>query len=436
MSYSDTIQYLYNLQKYGIKFGLENILSMMSCLGNPHKSFKVIHVAGTNGKGSTSAMIAQILGKTGFRVGLYSSPHLVSFTERIRVNGEKISEEDVIRLTGFIRDKILKDISQLSPTFFEVVTSMAFYYFKERAVDWAVVEVGMGGRLDATNVVEPEATVITNVSLDHMEFLGNSIKEIAHEKAGIIKDSVPVISAVENSDALSVIEDRCREKGCDLSLYGRDFKGFLKEMDASNILFDYSGSRDYLDIHLSLSGIHQLYNSCIAIKVSEILKEKGVRIDESSIRDALSGLQWEGRLERLSDRPLIYLDSAHNPAAALCLSETLKELLPDYKNLILVLGIMKDKDIKGVMMPLLPMCKEAIFTRPDYERAAEPEHLYEIARGLGFSGHVRNRLNDAIDMAMSLWNDGDVILVTGSFYTTGEVKQILGECGVLTRLRE
>ncbi|MBI5188953.1 MAG: bifunctional folylpolyglutamate synthase/dihydrofolate synthase, partial [Nitrospirae bacterium] len=209
MSYSETVNYLYNLQRHGIKFGLDNIIRLMSVLDNPHESFLSVHVAGTNGKGSTSAMIASILQAAGLRVGLFTSPHLVSFTERIRINDEEITEDEVISLTDEIREKssrLKAQSSDFSPTFFEVVTAMAFMYFKRRKIEIAVVEVGMGGRLDATNIIIPEVSVITSISYDHKEFLGNTLKEIANEKAGIIKDGIPVVISYQEPEAMEVIE--------------------------------------------------------------------------------------------------------------------------------------------------------------------------------------------------------------------------------------
>ena len=284
MSYSGTINYLYNLQKHGIKFGLENISRLMSSLGNPHESFLSVHVAGTNGKGSVSAIIASVLRTAGLKVGLFTSPHIVSFTERIRINDEEITENDVIGLTEEIRG-VVERRGDFSPTFFEVVTAMALLYFKRKKVDIAVIEVGMGGRLDATNIITPEVSVITNISYDHREFLGSTLKEIAHEKAGIIKDGVPVVVSYQEPEAMEVIERKAIEKGARLYVYGRDFSSALRREDLSGICFDYwSGDSQFAipDLVLPLIGEHQMQNASVAIKAVELINER--RLKPAAIR--------------------------------------------------------------------------------------------------------------------------------------------------------
>ncbi|MEK7225637.1 MAG: Mur ligase family protein, partial [Bacteroidota bacterium] len=293
MSYNDTIDYLFGLQKHGIKLGLDNTVKLLSCFGNPQTSFKSVHVAGTNGKGSTSAMIASILQSAGFKVGLFTSPHLVSFTERIRINNEQISESEVVSLAEEIRGRIQKehrtqntpsltlpprgggrgggDASQLNPTFFEVVTAMGFIYFKRKNVDWAVIETGMGGRLDATNVLMPEATVITSIGYDHKEFLGNTISDIAGEKAGIIKKQVPVIASSQEPVVMDIIGKKAREKDSDIFVYGRDFTAKVKHEDINGSVFDYQGDIFFEDIKVSLPGAHQVLNASLALKTSTAL---------------------------------------------------------------------------------------------------------------------------------------------------------------------
>ncbi len=281
MSYSETVNYLYNLQKYGIKFGLDNISRLMSALDNPHTSFLSVHVAGTNGKGSTSAIIASILKTAGFKVGLFTSPHIISFTERIRVNGEEITENEVIELAEEIKD-IVVHLGDFSPTFFEVVTAMALLYFKRKKVDIAVIEVGMGGRLDATNIITPEISIITNISYDHKEFLGDTLKEIAHEKAGIIKKGVPVVASYQESEAMKVIEQKAIEKNSELYIYGRDFSSVLKRNDSSGICFDYSSGDSFTinDLVLPLAGEHQMQNASVAIKAATIVLNNNITAEK------------------------------------------------------------------------------------------------------------------------------------------------------------
>ncbi len=518
MSYDDTIQYLYNLQKYGIKFGIENISRVVSELGDPHKSFLSVHVAGTNGKGSTSAIIAAILRAIGLKVGLFTSPHLISFTERIRVDENEISEKEVIDLAGEIRD-IVSGIEDFSPTFFEVVTAMALLYFKRKNVDIGVIETGMGGRLDATNIILPAVSVITSISYDHREFLGATLKGIAREKAGIIKNGTPVVISDQESEAREIIRRVAEEGESELYIYGRDFFSELRHQDMTGIRFDYREDSVLVeDIFLTLAGAHQMQNAAVAIKAFMLLAEKmniptasysiseispaprGRPADRPSgsdkrdadrsespppspypfkgegaieklygrlketikltdavtsdfIREGLRNVKWPGRLEFINDNPPVLIDAAHNPAAALMLSKVMKDIFyRDYSHIILILGIMGDKDMEGIMEPLLPLASDIILTAPAYVRAASPERLADIAASIGFPNvqkisTVKGALHRALALAEERRNRNGsppplplyplpLILITGSFYTIGEAKEAIGQKGVLTRLRE
>jgi dihydrofolate synthase/folylpolyglutamate synthase len=473
MSYHETVHYLYNLSKHGIKLGLDNIARLLSRLDDPHKSFISVHVAGTNGKGSTSAIIASILQASGLRVGLFTSPHLTSFTERIRINGAEISEDEIVRLTDHIR-KTAAGINDFYPTFFEVATALAFLYFKSRAIDIAVLEVGMGGRLDATNIVTPEVSVITNISYDHREFLGESLRQIASEKAGIIKKGVPAVISRQEPEAIEVIGNKAKEENTDLYIYGRDFSSAMKREDLSAIFFDYSEDSLALhDLSLPLIGEHQMQNASVAIKAAKIaLNAPDLRRCLSSapfagvttgdvpplpdirhiIREGLKNVRWPGRLEFISRNPAVIIDGAHNPAAAAALARTLKTLfLGRYSRIVLVLGIMSDKDIPGIMKPLLPLASDVAVASPAYDRAASPEKLADVAVSLGFPDvHVSPTVRDAIDYAIgkasgfreahrdggSFNSNSELIVITGSFYTIGEAKEAFGQKGVLARLRE
>lgn len=475
MSYINAIDYLYNLQKYGIKLGIEKTQKIMSVIGNPHNDFRTIHVAGTNGKGSVSAIIASILMANGFKVGLFTSPHLVSFTERIRINNKEISESDVVNLTKEIKTRLEYLKSQIpDPTFFEFVTAMAFLYFSRNAVDWAVIEAGMGGRLDATNIIIPEVSVITKISYDHKEFLGDTLTAIAKEKAGIIKNRVPVVSAQQDKEAEEVIIKTAIEKSSPLFIYGKDFSGKLRSSGLEGITFDYiDNSYTIANLHTPLAGDHQLFNACIAIKAamiairkkrpeSQVFNEINEKTDylfeplnsqilETLLKDGISKTKWHGRLEIVNYDPIIMIDGAHNPDAASVLAEFIRSHLINYR-IILIMGVMSDKDIKGIMSPLLPVASEIIFTAPNYSRAASPQRLSEIALQMGFPSKTANSVKEAIEMAMKDYNapcimsnefksplithHSSLILITGSFYTIGEAMEILGKTSVLGTLRE
>jgi dihydrofolate synthase/folylpolyglutamate synthase len=439
--YAETIEYLYGLQKHGIKLGLSNPERLLKILGTPHDSFRSVHIAGTNGKGSTAAMIASILKSSGLRVGLFTSPHLVSFTERIKTNGSPIAGSDVVKLTNLIRAAIAD--TDLNPTFFEFVTAMAFCYFERENIEWAVVEVGMGGRLDATNVLLPDVSVITNIGLDHAEFLGRSLHDIASEKAGIIKPSVPVVTAASNPGAFSVIENTSQSRGSGIHAYDRDFASTLVSMDQRHIEFNYkslnlpSDSRgvpwEFSGLSAPVTGRHQLINASLAIRACEILNIKGLQLHRKTVIDGLANMHSEGRLELINQDPPFYIDSAHNPEAAKALARTVGEIFPSQK-IILITGVMKDKDIKGMVRPLMQMTDTIILTRPQGERAASPADIKKhIMSSGGRNGMKTEKLSlftagsvgEAVELAKRIWKRDCVILATGSFYTTGEVKEYL-----------
>ncbi len=441
MRYDETIRYLYSLRTHGIKLGLDNIRILSASLGNPHASFRSVHVAGTNGKGSTSAIIASILRSAGLTVGLFTSPHLVNFTERIRVNGEEIDESAVIRLAEDVRVAASRH-DGLSPTFFEVVTAMALLHFSRRKVDVAVMEVGMGGRLDATNIIRPDVCVITQVGDDHRDYLGNTLADIAGEKAGIVKKGVPLVTASQVPEVLAVLSSAARSHDAPLGVFGDAFSARLTEATTRGISFDYADSEVSLrDLFLPLAGAHQLENAALAIRTSKLFLGEIASLQEI-VRDGLAKTAWPGRLELIDGDPPLLLDGAHNPPAALALSRALSDIfLARYGSIVLVLGIMGDKDIDGIMRPLLPLASDVILTRPSYKRAASVETMVRIATGIGHQNvHAAPSVGQAIDTARSIARDrrsGDVLIViTGSFYTIGEAKESLGHKGILTRLRE
>ncbi|MEE9524067.1 MAG: folylpolyglutamate synthase/dihydrofolate synthase family protein [Thermodesulfovibrionales bacterium] len=433
-SYNESIDYLFGLQHHGIKLGLDNIRRILDLLNNPQGSFRAIHIAGTNGKGSTASFIASVLSKAGYRVGLFTSPHLVSFTERIQVNGNKIDESEVVKLTSDIRG-LIKSKRDLSPTFFEFVTAMAFRHFKNMDVEWAVVETGMGGRLDSTNVLTPDVTVITPIGMDHTEFLGDTLKDIAREKAGIIKSGIPIVTGHQTSEAGKVIDDISTEKHAHVYRYGTDFDSRIREAGIAGTRFDYTSVRGIEDIFIPLCGEFQAENASVAIKALELICDK--RIDADTIREGLSSTRWEGRCELFNWNCPILFDGAHNTDAARTLSKTLRDIhLKEFKDIIFVIGSMGDKDIEGFLSILLPLARFTVFTTLNFERAARAVELKSTAEKLGYGSIATGTMAEALDTIDSHYRKGDLVVVTGSFYTVGEAKGLIGHDSSLFNLTE
>ena len=417
-SFQEALAHLYDLQKYGIKFGLSSTAKLLERLGNPHLHLKAVHIAGTNGKGSTSAMISSVLVRAGYRVGLYTSPHLVRFNERFRICDQDVNDAEL--LESFRRVRAVVDERE-PPTFFEMTTAMALTLFAEERVDWAVLEVGMGGRLDATNVILPQVTVITNISLEHQEFLGSTITAIAREKAGIIKQRVPLVTAVTQPAALAVIKTCCLREEAPWYRVGEHLR--VRTQGARR--FSYHGLDWHLrDLRTPLSGRHQLLNAATALGAVELLARQGDwALSPDQISEGLLGTRWPGRLEWLSHRPPILLDGAHNLAGAMVLRRALQEEFT-YDRLILVLGIMADKDLRGMVATLAPLADHIILTRPRYERAAAPEVLLEAGSRFRQRMEVIERAEGALARARELARPSDLVVVTGSLYFIGEVKEI------------
>lgn len=421
-SYTRAIDYLYNLKWHGIKLGLENMQRLMAVLEDPTARFRSIHIAGTNGKGSTAAAVAAVLQAAGYRTGLYTSPHLIDFTERIRVDGEPIPPDRVTHLTERIRSAA----GEIPVTFFEVTTALAFLHFAESSVDLAVAEVGMGGRFDATNVLTPLVSVITNIDLDHQAFLGGTIEQIAFEKAGIVKPGVPVITAADRREAEDVIRTVAREQGAPLYRVG----DAIRVDGASPHKFHYRGiQRTISDLNFALPGRHQLMNAACALGVLELLGPYGFPVEETAIRRGFSSVRWEGRLEQVhppSSGATVLLDGAHNPAGARALRVFLEEIRPRSPGrLILVLGILADKDIDAVLAELVPGVEEVVVTRPDYGRAEPAAALMRRLESYSVPSSIHEPVEEAVRYAQSIATEEDLICVTGSLFTIGEARSYL-----------
>ena len=412
MTYHDAIEYLFGLQKYGIKFGLSKTSNLMKSFGNPHHGQVYIHIAGTNGKGSVAALLETILINSGLKVGFYSSPHLVRFTERFRINKKEIKPDMVARLVEELRGVI--DPSQ-PPTFFEVTTAMALVYFAREKTDIAIMEVGMGGRLDATNIVRPIISVITNISLEHQFFLGRRLIDIAGEKAGIIKRGVDLVTAVTQPSVIKLFKDICAKKKAPFWRVGEH----VRFRTNGKVLNYYGIEHVYKALELGLMGRFQARNAALSLAVTELLMKKGYKISSQQIRDGLVHTTWPGRMHIVSRKPMIILDGAHNPSAIRELASTLARDFK-YRRLILVLGIMEDKDIDKMIKRITSMADYVIYTRPDYYRSADPTRLMEVAKPLGKPGEIIRKISDALNKAKEMAGSQDLILICGSLFTVGE----------------
>ncbi len=431
-SYNSTLDYLFALRNSGIKLGLERIEALMALMDSPYSAYPTVIVAGTNGKGSVSAIVASILSEAGYRVGLYTSPHLVKFNERIRVDGEVISDAEIVKLTEEIRALVEGADSEgegaglapeLFPTFFEFTTALAFAYFKDKGVDIAILEVGMGGRLDATNVVNPILSVITSIGLDHVSSLGDDIALIAGEKGGVIKDGSTVICGELTSDARSVIERISTERGAKLVMAGEEFK---VESAADNS-FTYTDSvRKLKGLKLALRGAHQQLNAGVAIAALGPLSRAGFKTTSQDITKGLALVKWPGRCELVMDSPKVVLDCAHNESAAKALGEALLGF--SFSRLILVLGIMSDKDIDAIFTEFAPIADSIILTSPEIARAESPEKLLDrlsklISRkALSVKPSVAASVDEALKAALDMASSDDLVCVTGSVFVVGEAK--------------
>jgi len=434
LPFQDAFDWLCSFDKYGWIFGLERITLLLEQLGNPHQELKVIHVAGTNGKGSVCKYISSILQKAGYTVGLYLSPHVERFSERIVVNNQEISKEDFTCLVSQVRpfvDTMKKQNN--TPTFFEIVTALAFLHFKNCTVDYAVVEVGLGGRFDATNVVNPLVSVITNISLEHTAILGKDIASIASEKAGIIKDHVPVVSAAVH-DARVIIEQVAKQRNAPVTWIDQPMWK-RKALHGREQEFMIQGSFKDYSVKTLMLGQHQGENIALAIAAVEQLQMGGVYLTDSDIQDGIATAAHPGRMEIVSENPLILLDGAHNPAGMSMLVKTIREDFSDYR-LVLVLGMLKDKDLKTMVSTIVPISDEVIVTKSGNPRAADPQMLKEMITGSDAKKNVvvEDSIPRAIDHAKHIAKQKDLICVTGSLFTVGEARSyvLLGKIGAET----
>lgn len=428
MTYLEALAFFDGLQRFGIRLGLENILRLVEAFGRPEAAFRSIHVAGTNGKGSTAAFLEGILRAAGFTVGLYTSPHLLDFRERILVNGHPIAEEELSALATEIAsviDRLFTPSLLSSPTFFEAATALAFLHFARRAVDWGVIEVGLGGRSDATNVLRAEVSVITNIGLEHQEHLGDSLESIAAEKAGIIREEGWVVSAAEGA-ALEAIGRIAREKRGRLITVQDQYRVKRLGRSEQGEVFRLTGRlREYDALQIPLMGSHQILNAVTAVAVAELLEEKGFEVGEPRIREGLQAARCHGRLQLVSAHPRILVDGAHNPVGM----RALRAFLEEEKlagRLVVIFGVLKDKAWEQMLGILSPLASAVILTRPESDRGAEPKALARVASGYLKEVRVAETMPDALAIARALVASDDTILVTGSLYTAAAALRALG----------
>lgn len=433
MDYVEAIAYLHSLTDYETKritrytpeaFDLSRIKRLLEAVGNPHREFPSVHIAGTKGKGSTSAMIESCLRAAGYRTALYTSPHLHTFRERIRVAGGEIERDEVVALVEELRP-LVKRRPEL--TTFEVITAMGFLYFARSGVDMAVIEVGLGGRLDATNVLSPEVAVITSISLDHTYLLGDTLGEIACEKGGIIKSGIPTVSAPQRAEAIQAIEAISQERGSELVEIRRDWDYDPGAADRQGQAFTVrrvtdGGSPFDGEYWVPLLGRHQLENAAAAVATLNVLSERGFVVPVEAVKDGLRGVQWPGRMEILSQDPLVVVDCAHNPYSARTLRDALGEWFPD-RGWVMIYGASADKDIAGMLEALVPISDYTIVTRANHPRAMAPIELADIVADVGGGAEVSLNVRKALDRALAMMDPDNGLLATGSIFLVADVRE-------------
>ena len=431
MDYQQALDYIYSYIDYEqvprlayneVNYDLRRMHELLARLGNPHLKARSVHIAGTKGKGSVAAMVASVLDASGYTTGLYTSPHLTFLNERIRVDGELISNEELVALV----EKIKPDVEAVDQkatyghlTTFEVMTALAFVYFGLKGVDFQVLEVGLGGRLDATNVIQPEVCIITSISFDHTEVLGDSLAQIAAQKAGIIKPGSIVVTSPQLDEVARIIEDACRNCGARLVRVGSDVTWQSLDFDSNRQLFEVKGRLGGYKLSLPLLGYYQLENAATAVAALEVLAERGFNISPDSIINGLARVEWPGRFQILGHHPLLVVDGAHNPDSARKLKESLEQYF-DFDRAILVIGTSFDKDIGGIVSELFSLFDTVIVTRSRHPRAVEPAPVVaEFARH-GIQAQVADDVASALSLSLAQAGDRDLVCVTGSLFVVAE----------------
>lgn len=441
MNYKETMDYITNTAKFGINLGLSRTEKILELLGDPHKKIKCIHIAGTNGKGSTTAMISKILMDAGFKVGMYTSPYLEVFEERIQVNGENISKEDLSEVVTEVSkavDKVI-ELGYDEPTEFEIITCTMFHHFAEKEVDFAVVEVGLGGTLDSTNVMKAfsneesggvMASVIASISLDHTQILGDTLEKIAFEKAGIIKNGVPVIMYPQEKETEKVIEKVCDERRCQLIKVSDTSGEYIEDdkIDKNSLTYTQKvrikTTENVYEVQLALLGKHQVLNCATAIFTVEELIKQGVNIKQENILNALKGVKWIGRLEVMKNKPLVVIDGAHNIDGITKLRENVEQYFK-YNKMVLILGILADKEVERMVATIVPLTDRVIAVTPNSYRAENAEELKNVIQKYNEKCDAVDSYEEAYQLALSYCGEDDILLISGSLYMIGDMRKII-----------
>ena len=415
MNYQEALVYLNHVEYFGSKPGLSRIGALLEKLGSPQKGMRFIHIAGTNGKGSCAAMTASILKAAGYKTGLFTSPYLYRFNERMQINGREIDDEVLAELVT--RIKPVAEAMEDHPTLFELMTATALLWYREEHCDAVVLEVGLGGRFDATNIIDaPEAAVIMNIGLDHMEVLGDTVEQIAFEKAGILKPGTEAVLFQQSESVTAVVRARCEELGVPLHI--ADFSQIHSEFDSLyGQSFTYKGE----SYALPLLGAHQLKNAATVLELVAVLQQKGWKLEQSDVEHGLYAVHWPGRFELLSEEPLFVVDGGHNPQCAQTVAENLKHYFPD-KRRILLLGILRDKDYAGLTEILDPCADEYICITPSSPRALPAAELAAFLSRYNKPVSVCDTIRDGVSRALDRADEGSVVCAVGSLYSVGEIR--------------
>lgn len=428
MNYKEAMDYISSVGRFGSNYGLERTFRLLEILGSPQDKIKLIHVAGTNGKGSTTSMITKILRGFGYRVGMYTSPYLEEFEERIQINGENIPKDTLVNVLEEVKcavEKVIKE-GYDHPTEFEILTALTFLYFYNEKVDYGVIEVGLGGRMDSTNVLNPIVSVITSISLDHMHILGDTLGKIAYEKAGIIKEEIPVVLYPQKQEAEDVILEKAKEKHSKIYFVEKD-DGKLININSDDIYqeVEIKGINNIYKVKLPLLGEHQILNLAVAIKAVEVLFNiDNIEINKNRIEDSLMDVKWIGRLEVLRKNPLIVIDGAHNIDGIKSLKESVQKYFK-YKKIYLLLGILADKQVKEMIEEITPMAEKVYALTPHSDRAELSEDLKNEIIKVNPNTVALESYEESFKLALKEANAEDMILVSGSLYMIGDMRKII-----------